>query len=92
MDSFALNDFALGAVERSGDTNLLITLLEKRIELQPNNAQSRASLAFVHYSEGEVAKAIEVLQQGAQDIPSFSAAANCYIGNLEAGTQPDEGC
>lgn len=89
---FALNDFALSMADQSGDKALLADMFVARIAAKPEDAQNRASLAFIYYQMGEKDKAIEILQKGAEEIPSFSESAQCIIGNLKKGAEPDEGC
>lgn len=90
--AFALDDGALRAVDQAKETQLLIDMLVTRVKNRPNNAQERASLAFAYYQVGEIDKAIEALESGAEAIPSFRSLASCYVTNLETGNKPDEGC
>ena len=90
--SFANDRMMLGIVDRAGANDLLIDMLEHRVTAEPDNAQNRASLAFVYYRMGEIDQAIEVLERAATDIPAFADISSCYIDNLEAGNQPDAGC
>ncbi len=92
FDAFALNDFALSMADQSGDKELLVRMFESRISSQPEVAQNRASLAFLYYEMGEIDKAIEVLEDAGDAIPSFTESAECFVGNLKKGAIPDEGC
>jgi len=91
-NEFALNDYALSAVEASGDLEYLATLFEARIESQPANTQYRASLSYIYYQLGDVEKSIEVLNKAGEAIPDFRSTAQCYAGNLKNGNEPSEGC
>lgn len=89
---FAQNDFALGAAEQAGATDLLVRMFESRIESEPTNPQNFASLAFVYYRKGDEAKAIELLKAGAVAAPTFAKTSECFVKNIEEGNSPDEGC
>lgn len=92
FDEFAVNDFALSMADQSGNRELLLRMFEERQKMQPDNAQNRASLAFIYYENGEIEKAIAVLEEAGSEIPSFKASAECFVGNLKKGVAPDEGC
>lgn len=92
FEAFALNDFALSMADQGGDRELLVRMLEVRTAQQPEVAQNHASLAFIYYEMGEIDKAIEVLKNAGEKIPTFTKSAECFIGNLEKGVSPDEGC
>ena len=92
MKAFALNDYALGSAETAGDLEYLAELFTIRMETDLTNPQYRASLAFIYYRLEDIDKAIAILKQAGEDIPSFTEAAACYVGNLETGATPDEGC
>ncbi len=90
--SFSRNDLALQAANQVGARDILIDMFESRIESQPTSAQNYASLGFVYYQSGQMEEAIEILKSGVAAVPSFATTGNCYIGNLEAGNQPDKDC
>jgi tetratricopeptide (TPR) repeat protein len=99
IDRFARSNFFLNAANTSGQIDLVTELFEYRIALEPdtrqnyrNEAQSWASLAFLYYQSGSSTKAIEVLEEASLQVPSFSETASCFITNLEAGNEPQEGC
>jgi len=91
-DAFAMNDYALSVTEATGEFVYLSELFEIRVAKQPNNAQHRASLAFIYHQLGEKDKAIAVLNAAAEAVPEFAQRAQCYAANLEAGNEPGEGC
>ncbi len=91
-EQFAMSDYALSVIEATNDLPYLAELFEVRIVQQPSNAQHRASLAFIYYQLGDTQRAIEVLEQAAEDIPAFASVANCYVANLESGNDPAESC
>lgn len=92
LDEFAANDYALASVNQSGDKEFLAELFEIRIVSRPQVAQDRASLAFIYYELGDIESSVATLETAAEAIPDFSERAQCFITNLEAGNQPDEGC
>lgn len=92
FDDFAQNDFALSMVDQSRNREYLARMFEERIAAHPEVAQNRASLAFIYYETGEIDRSIAVLQEAALAIPQFAPTAECFIGNLESGAEPAEGC
>ncbi len=92
FNMFVQNDYALSVVDKDGDRALLARMFEKRIELQPDNSQHRATLAFIYTEMKQTQKAIEVLEKASLDIPEFKETAQCFVGNLKKGAKPDEGC
>lgn len=92
LGSFASSDYSLAAAEAGGDLEFLAKLFNIRIENDPENPQYRASLAFIYYRLQDIDQSIAILKQAGEEIPTFEPSASCYIGNLEAGTDPGEGC
>ncbi|MCA9313798.1 tetratricopeptide repeat protein, partial [Candidatus Saccharibacteria bacterium] len=92
MDRFAMNDFILSSVNSAGDTVFLSELYESRIKQQPDSAQNWASLAFLYYQNKDNEAAISTLESAKTQIPTFAKAANCFIDNIKAGNEPQEGC
>jgi O-antigen ligase/tetratricopeptide (TPR) repeat protein len=98
-DRFARSNFFLGAANSARQADLVTELFEYRLSLEPDNrqnyrneAQSWASLAFLYYQSGSSTKAIEILKEAAEEVPSFGETATCFISNLEAGNEPQAGC
>ena len=89
---FALSDFFVKTVNDAGDTVYLIELYESRVEQKPEIAQNWASLSFLYYQAKDNAKAIEILKQAQEKVPSFTKSAQCFIQNMEAGNEPGLGC
>jgi len=89
---FAQNDFLTMAVNQSANTEFLLELYEKRVELAPLVPQNWASLSFLEYQNNDGAAAIAVLKRAAEAIPSFAPTAQCFSANIEAGKEPQEGC
>ena len=84
--------FAIQSADRTGQSELLLRMFDARIAYEPQNAQHRASKAFVQYQNGDVDGSIETLQIAVDEISSFAESGNCYIGNLQSGADPAEGC
>jgi tetratricopeptide (TPR) repeat protein len=98
-DRFARSNFLLSTANRAGQSELMTELFEYRLSLEPDGRQSYrseaqgwASLAFLYYQRGSSTKAIETLEEAATEVPTFSDTAACFIENLEAGNEPQEGC
>lgn len=89
---FAMNDFAVSAVDGAKDYNYLASLYEIRVTTQPDNPQHRASLAFLYYQTGKKDLAVSVLETAAKEIPSFAKAGQCYADNIKANKKPDTSC
>jgi tetratricopeptide (TPR) repeat protein len=92
FDRIAESDFAVNAVNVSGERLFAIELFERRVALTPTVAQTWASLAFLYYQNGENDKAIEVLNRGAVAVPSFKRTADCIGGNITKGLPPETPC
>ena len=90
--AFAINDFALSMVDQSKDRGLLEEMFVVRIKENPEDPQNRASLAFIYYEEGQIPKAIAVLEKASGELPTFTKSAQCFITNLKKGEKPEVGC
>jgi O-antigen ligase/Flp pilus assembly protein TadD len=88
----AMNDFVLSEVSKAEETEFLRTLYASRVEQQPATAQNWASLSFLLYQDGQKEEAIEVLEKASEAVPTFKKAAQCFIANIKAGNEPQEGC
>ncbi len=89
---YAMNDFVLAEVNKSGDTEFLRTLYTSRVEQQPTVAQNWASLSFLLYQAKMNEEAIAVLERASEAVPTFKKTAQCFITNIKAGKTPEEGC
>jgi tetratricopeptide (TPR) repeat protein len=78
------------AAYRAQDYPLLEKVFTQKIAASPNDAQLRTNLAVVYQQMGQTGKAVEVLQQAAQDIPSFKDQAQGFIDDLKAGRIPGQ--
>lgn len=92
FDQFAQNDFAFGSAARNGLDDVLVKMLESRIQANPTEVQDRASLAFVYYRAGNIDKAIEVLEATMVAIPEFEPSGKCFIKNINLGNDPSDPC
>jgi O-antigen ligase/Flp pilus assembly protein TadD len=92
FNRFAQNDFVVSSVNTAGDMPFLAELYTARTKLSPTVAQNWASLSFIYYQAGDNAKAIETLTQAGVAAPTFAKTAQCFITNIEAGKEPQEGC
>lgn len=95
------SDYLLAAANDNNLTELMIDIFELRLSTSTteaqqqkwrNQAQTWASLAFLYYQVGSSTAAIATLEEARQVVPSFATTAQCFIGNIEAGNEPNEGC
>ena len=93
---FAKSDYLLGAANEADQTDFMIELFKKRIEITPatekNAAQNYATIAFLYIKKGDKESAIQALDAGQSLIPTFKKSASCFIGNIKAGKEPQIGC
>lgn len=89
--AFARNDLAIQAAYAVKQYDSLIEMLKVRIADKPDDAQQRASLAFVLNESGDKDGAVEVLNKAGEDIPSFKEQANQYIASILMENVPEGG-
>jgi len=89
---FANSDFLLGAANQAGANELLIELFLHRLEIEPQNAQNWATLAYLFYDQADNDRAIELLEEAQTVIPSFASTATCSADNIRSGLAPETGC
>ncbi len=92
VQEFALNDYAVSSVEFVKDYAYLAELYEIRVVAAPEDAQNRASLAFLYYELDRPDEAVKVLQVAGSEIPSFKETATCYADNISTGKDPSTPC
>jgi len=92
FDRIARSDFAINAIHNAGERYLAIALLERRAEFEPEEVKTWTSLAFLYYQNMESEKALEALERGAQNVPSFKKTADCISSNIIAGRAPETPC
>ncbi|MFN3188079.1 MAG: O-antigen ligase family protein [Candidatus Paceibacteria bacterium] len=92
FDRIVKNDFVVNAANLSGEKDFVISLFERRVELDGSVAQTWASLSFLYYEQGERQKSIDTLREGAQRVPAFKKTADCIEGNIVAGRAPETPC
>ena len=92
IEAFAENDFALSAAYNNGYIDIATKLIRSRVDSDPSNLQNYMNLTSIYYGKQDIKSAVEVLRQAEAAIPDFKKAAECLIGNLEAGKDPNEGC
>jgi O-antigen ligase/tetratricopeptide (TPR) repeat protein len=96
---FAASDFLVGTANQFGQIEFATELYEYRAYAEPrpgqewaNSAQTWATLGYLYYQQEELERAVEVLRDGAERVPTFASTANCFIDNIENGRDPQEGC
>lgn len=99
MYRLAKSDFVISAANQLGYYDIATKLFEYRTEAEPDGSQkwaeepqTWATLAYLYYQEDKLDQAIAVLEVAKEKLPSFETTANCFIGNIENGTDPQEGC
>lgn len=85
---YVSNDFVIRALYDTKQFPELISLLNERIKLQPNDPQMRVSLAAVLREAGLTKEAIAVLQKAIVDFPDFKPQGEQYIAQLQKDTTP----
>lgn len=90
---FANSDFLLGAANQAKATDLMIELFTYRLEQEQSVAQNWATLAFLHYEQGNKEEAVRILKEAESVVPTFAPTAACIAGNIESGVvEPQAGC
>lgn len=88
LAEFSKNNIALAAAQTAGAYDLLSTMAEKRVELDPENLQNHVSLASVYYDAGETEKSIAKLEEVIERFPGFKTQAEQYITDIKEGRKP----
>jgi len=99
MERFAASNFLIGAANQFGQYAFAVDIFEYRIRSAPDatqkwseDAQNWATLAFLYYQLGDKEKAIAILTEAKEKLPTFASAATCIAGNIENGRAPEEPC
>lgn len=85
FDTFARNDMAVRALYVQQNFEFLNRIMERRTELAPNDQQEWISRAVLLNESGNTERAIEVLREAGEEIPTFKAQADAFIEQLESG-------
>lgn len=88
----SMSDFVVSSANQVEQTEFLAELFKGRTDFQPENPQNWATLAYIYYELGEKDKAIEVLENAKTALPTFEKTATCFVENITAGNEPQEGC
>jgi O-antigen ligase/tetratricopeptide (TPR) repeat protein len=91
-ERFALSDFLINGVNVAGDLPFLAELFTIRRDKDPQNAQNWASLAFVYYQMKDMERALAILSEGAEKVPTFKKPATCIADNIKSGRSPELPC
>ncbi len=96
---FAASDFLIGTANQAGALEFVTELFEYRAnpastgrQNWAESPQTWATLAYLYYQQDKNEQAIAVLEESKEKLPAFSATADCFIANIEAGNDPQEGC
>lgn len=82
------DDRLVQAYAGAGKYDTVISLLQKRVVRDPLDSGVRFSLAGAYISNGQRAKAIEVLREVANEFPNQAEQADYYIREIQAGRNP----
>ncbi|MCD5381266.1 MAG: O-antigen ligase family protein [Candidatus Pacebacteria bacterium] len=96
---FAKSDFLISAANQFKEIEFAAELFEYRLSVPPDSGQSWATdpqnwatLAYLYYQLEENDKAISILNESKDKIPTFAGTATCIADNIENGNEPQEGC
>lgn len=89
---FANSNFLLATANQAGATELLIDLFMYRLETDPTNAQTWATLAYLYYEQEDADQALKTLSDAQVAIPAFASTATCIANNIKEGIDPQVGC
>lgn len=87
-EEYLTDDLILRAAFDTEQFERVIDILEKRIELSPNDVQLRVSLAVSYNEIGNTDRAVEILEEAIEDFPDFEAQGRNYINDLRSGNIP----
>ena len=71
-----------------GDHQALLSIIAKRIELQPQNASYRLTRAAIYLNLGNRSQAIKELEDAIILDPDFKEQGEYYISEIRAGRNP----
>ncbi|MEX0916911.1 MAG: tetratricopeptide repeat protein, partial [Candidatus Paceibacterota bacterium] len=80
------NQRLLQAYHSVGRFDKVVDIWELRANLNPQDAQTRVSLAAAYYQAGRPQEAIEILRQVIAQVPSFKEQGEELIRQIQAGT------
>ncbi len=90
--TFATDEYAFQSVAQAEDYLVLADLYETRIAADPSNPQDWTSWAVTYLEMGDAERAVEIFEQASEELPEFASTAGCYASNIEAGSDPEDGC
>jgi len=89
---FLTNQQAAIVARQTGNFSLLETILETVVARHPNVAQHHFNLAVARHENGNTEAALRTLQKTAAQFPELTDYKNCIQKNIEADTDPYQGC
>ena len=90
--TFAQEEYAINAVNQSGNNEFLAELYEIRVLERVSDPQEWTSLSFVYFDQDDTDQAVSTLRRAGQAIPDFAERAECFAANIEQGNEPQDGC
>lgn len=92
LEQLANSNYSIGIISQSGNNDLLIKLYKIRVEKNPEDSQSWATLSYLYYITGQIDEALATLESAAEASPEFAPTAQCFSDNIKNGKTPDNGC
>jgi predicted Zn-dependent protease len=78
----------INAYAQINDYATLVTLWESRVASKPQDVQSNLSLAYAYYKNGQIQKAVSILQNLENSNASLKGKLTQYIADIKAGRDP----
>lgn len=88
IEKIILDDRYISVLAMLKKYNELISVVEKRIELDPSNIQNRITLAASYLEAGRREDAVRAIQKIIELDPSFKERGEYYISEIRAGRNP----
>ena len=82
---FINSDVMAQAFVETESFELLISIMNERVEMAPNDVEARVSLAAAYYRAGNPDSAIRVLREAGNDIPEFKTETEQLIERFRTG-------
>ena len=83
--AFVSDPLAMTAAHTNKNYPLLLYIITERIEGSPSDPQERVNLAVAHYEMGDTNKAVAVIEEAIEDIPTFADQGRQIIEAFRTG-------
>ena len=92
LTRFAQEIYPVDLLIQYESNRTLAKLFEYRVAALPDNAEGWISLSALYLQDGDVEMSIDALERAIGAIPSIRPVLECFIGNIRAGRDPEQGC